>query len=158
MDKKNLSPKLIAVIIVAIIIVGGSSFYAGMEYGRSKGKTGFAQMQSNRNRMAGFAGADQKGAPGNGFIAGEIIAKDDKSLTVKINNNRGSAGQESQSGTKIIFFSATTGVSKQADGALNDLAVGKQITASGTANSDGSITAQSIQIRPDIINPPQKSQ
>ncbi|PIT94027.1 hypothetical protein COU00_01020 [Candidatus Falkowbacteria bacterium CG10_big_fil_rev_8_21_14_0_10_43_11] len=164
MDKQKMSSKAIIVILI-IIIVSGGFFYAGLKYGQSKGKAGFAQMQGGRNRMQGFINADQKGNQGSGFLTGEIIAKDDKSVTVKINSNRvpmapgadAPAGQNSQSGTKIIFFSASTSINKQADGTLADLAIGKQITANGTANSDGSITAQSIQIRPEtLITPPQQ--
>lgn len=73
------------------------------------------------------------------FLNGEIIAKDDKSITIKI---------QGDSGSKIVFFSDKTEVSKFASGSLSDLQVGQTVFINGTANTDGNVTAQTVQLRP----------
>ncbi len=157
--------KKILPIIIAVIIVGGGSFYAGMKYGQSSsaktGQGGISQadFQNLRNlspeerqqrlqQLGANANGFQSGRGGDsggGVANGEIIAKDDKSITVKIQGG----------GSKIVFFSQSTEISKSASGTANDLDTGKTITVRGTTNQDGSITAQSIQLRPAIQNPPQ---
>lgn len=42
---------------------------------------------------------------------------------------------------------------KSASGSAADVAVGSSIVVTGSKNSDGSVTAQSIQIRPDMPAP-----
>ncbi len=120
-----------------VILIGGGAFYGGMLYGKSTG----ADLRANFNRQGGAAnimgqrvtGAQQNG----GFSGGEIIKKDSNSITVKSNNG----------GSQIILFSDTTKIMKSAEGSAVDLIVGGQVTATGSKNQDGSITAQSIQIR-----------
>ncbi len=90
-------------------------------------------------RAAGFAGrAGARFANGANFVTGTVTAKDDQSITVKSRDGS----------SKVILYSTTTEVSKFASGSLADVAVGVNVMASGKTNSDGSITAQSIQIRP----------
>jgi len=70
------------------------------------------------------------------MIAGEIIAKDDSSMTIKLNDG----------GSKIVLISGSTKTTKQADATADDLAVGTKVSVLGTTNSDGSVSAQSVQI------------
>jgi len=69
---------------------------------------------------------------------GEIIAKDNTSVTVKLTDG----------GSKIVFYSDKTTVQEMKSGSIADLQVGDTVNVSGTANSDGSITAESFQKRP----------
>jgi len=153
-----MSKKILIITIVALAAIGAGSFYGGMKYAQSKNPTGmmrgsaadFANL-SQEERQARFqqfgatgaAGGMQKGTrTAGGMIGGEIISKDDKSITVKLIDG----------GSKIIFFSDTTQITKSASGSPEDLKVGESITANGSINSDGSITAQTIQLRPAAVN------
>lgn len=147
-NQKN-TTKIIAV-IVALVIVGAGSFYGGMQYAKnaaaaSRGAFANLTAAERQARFQSGGGQVRGGANGAGFIAGEIMAKDDKSLTLKLLDG----------GSKIIFFSPSTPVTKSAEGSAADLAVGDQVTANGTANQDGSISAQMIQIRPNTPPPTQ---
>lgn len=144
MNKKNI---IIGVILV--VLIGGGTFYGGMQYGTSKTK---AAQAASRGNFSGGAGGQrgpqggqtggQRANGGGGFINGDIISKDDTSITVK-----------SQDGSsKIIFFSDSTMIGKAAAGSVSDLNVGEQVMVNGKANSDGTIAAQNIQIRPTTAN------
>lgn len=141
--KKNILP----IIILAIVVVGAGSFYGGMKYGQSKGSAGgglanlsIEQRQARFQQMGGGAnvGSQRAVRNGGGLAMGEIISKDVNSITVKL----------SDGGSKIAFIATSTQVMKFAAGSLDDLTVGDNISVNGTANQDGSITAQSIQLRP----------
>jgi len=86
-------------------------------------------------------GQGRNGTNGGSFT-GEIISKDDRSIVIKMPDG----------GSKIIFYSESTKVTKFTDGNSDDLTVGKTVSASGTSNQDGSMTAQSVQLRPAVIN------
>lgn len=145
--------KLIAIVIATAIVVGGGAFYGGMKYAQSGTPRGFAQNFQNlspeehqqRFQQLGQNGGRMRQA-GAEFTTGEIISKDDKSITVKLPGG----------GSKIIFYSDTTEVGKFVNGALNDLEVGWTVSVNGKTNSDGSMTAQSIQIRQLAPNQPQE--
>ncbi|MFA6520935.1 MAG: DUF5666 domain-containing protein [Candidatus Gracilibacteria bacterium] len=132
----------VAVVVVIGIVVAGAAFFGGMQYQSGKtpqrGPGGFAgaggaNFQGMKQGQG--AGANRAGA---GFTAGEIISKDDKSITVKMRDN----------GSKIIFVSDSTKITKNTDGALSDLVVGKTVSINGKTNSDGSLTADSVQLMP----------
>jgi hypothetical protein len=132
--KKNI---LIISAIVVILAVGGGAFYAGMIFGKSQ-KTRMALSGGN---FLGSGGVRQgQNTPGGaGLISGSIIAKDDTSITLQLPNNNGS---------KIVFYSETSQINKFTNGTADDLLVGTPVSVTGTTNSDGSVTAKIIQIRP----------
>jgi hypothetical protein len=147
MDKKLTDKKMLIKIIVAVVIVAGLGFYGGMRYGqgtvsktssnqRSQLAGGFAAMGRNGNRAAGQNG---------GFAGGQIIAKDATSITVKLQDGS----------SKIVFVSGSSQIMKSVQGTSSDLTVGENVTVVGTTNSDGSITANSVQVRPAV---PQQTQ
>ncbi|KPJ55906.1 hypothetical protein AMJ49_06150 [Parcubacteria bacterium DG_74_2] len=145
--------KKILPIIIAFIIISGGAFYGGMKYTQSKSLQGFGQsdFQELRNlspeerqqrlQQMGTAGMDLGvgrigNRKGSGFVAGEVISKDEESITVKLQDG----------GSRIIFYSDSTEVSKFIDGNAEDIEIGKSVTISGETNEDGSITAKTIQL------------
>ncbi len=139
---------------VIVIIVGLAAFYGGMTYGKSQASS---NQNASRDAFAGaqnFAGVRGRsggsGGNGGGFISGQIISKDSQSITVEFRNGSSTA---SASSTKIVFLSGSTPIMKSVNGTADDLTPGTSVTITGTANSDGSITAQSIQIRPASAQP-----
>lgn len=143
MEKENMRKALVPILIILIVVVGAGSFYGGMIYGRSKsgmrGQQGFGQMGGGPGGMASSTNR-RVGNQGMSFINGEILANDGKTMTVKINTG----------GSKIILFSDNTEIGKMASGTASDLTVGQNIMVNGKTNTDGSITASSVQIRPSV--------
>ncbi len=137
------------VFIVVCIIVGGVSFFAGLQVGKGGGSNQMSiqdvQKLSPEERQKLFQGARGQGGPGArgarvgdpaGFVSGKIMSKDDTSVTITLRDG----------GTKLVFFSNATAIGKQEIGTAADLETGKQVTISGKANADGSLVADSIQI------------
>ncbi len=124
------------------VLVGGGAFYGGMRYAEAKSTSQRQQRfdQNGANIGGGFRG---QGGTGGGFVSGDIISKDNQSITIKTRDGS----------SKIVFFSDTTEVSKFVAGTSTDLAVGKTVTVMGKSNSDGSVTATSVQIRPNLPSP-----
>ncbi|MFA6552008.1 MAG: hypothetical protein WCT19_00735 [Candidatus Paceibacterota bacterium] len=76
-------------------------------------------------------------AQGGGLTSGQIISKNGTSITLKSRDGN----------TKIVLYSPDVSILKTASGTPQDLISGTEVNVVGTANSDGSVTAQSIQVR-----------
>jgi hypothetical protein len=80
---------------------------------------------------------------GAGFTTGDILSKDEIGITIKLRNG----------GSQIILVSPSIEVSKMSPTNQSDLQVGSSVMITGKTNADGSMTATSIQIRPDAPSP-----
>ncbi|MFV1917467.1 MAG: hypothetical protein ACC618_03260 [Patescibacteria group bacterium] len=144
MKNKNL------IIGIAIALaVGAGGFFGGMQY--QKSKTPSFGGEGDNFRSGQFSqGGDHQPGQDDGFrgrfsgsgrpVSGEVISKDDESITVK----------DQEGGSKIIFISSETVVRKTDEGSLDDLAEGTQVLVFGSENDDGSVTAENIQLNPEF--------
>lgn len=146
--------KKIGYIILAVVIAVGL-FYGGTKFGEmrmSGARSGMASSQfggRTSGTAGGFAGRTGQASgrfnvANGGATAGQVISMDDKSITVKLPDG----------GSKIIFTSPSTTVLKFEQGTIADVSVGTNVSVQGSANTDGSVTAQSIQIRPATSTQP----
>lgn len=151
-----IDPKYLLIAGVGAILIGGAGFFGGTLYQKSVtpkavlgGRTGAnatgrgfggANGVGGVNGANGVNGAGGQRAGGMGFrpVAGQIISKDDKSITVKMQDGS----------SRIVLFSASTQISKSQATDASSLAVGETVRVIGTVNTDGSVTAQDIQLNP----------
>lgn len=122
------NPFLIAVILV--MIVGAGAFYGGMKYQQSK----MPGLPENFQRLREQAG--QRAAQGLRPVNGTIISQDEESITIKLPDDS----------SKIILLTENSTINKTEEGSMEDLPEGIEVMVFGQENSDGSITAQNIQI------------
>ena len=119
--------------IIALLVGGGIGY--SIPHGAAA-----APAQFSRNSFQGGNGmfATRGGNNGTGMLAGTVVSKDSGSIT--LNTRDGSS--------HVVLITPDTTVSKSVQGSLSDIATGDSIITSGTLNSDGSISASLIQIRP----------
>ncbi|MDO8657137.1 MAG: DUF5666 domain-containing protein [Candidatus Levybacteria bacterium] len=129
--------------IILVVVVGTGAFYAGTKYQQSKRTAIMGQFGGQAGQRMGFGGDRTGFRPVNG----EILSTDDKSITVKLQDGS----------SKIVLFTDTTSFNKSAEGSKSDLKKGEKIAVFGRENSDGSVTAQNIQLNPVSRNAVQVS-
>jgi len=74
---------------------------------------------------------------GGGFVSGTIMAISGQNITLQLPNGS----------SEVVFYSSSTSVIKPTVAPVSNLVVGTNVMIGGTTNPDGSLTAQSIQIR-----------
>ena len=118
-------------VVVAII-----AFVSGMYYGKANaapaGRSGFAGFASSTR--GGFGG---RAGTGGGFVAGQVTAIDANSITIQLQNGN----------SQVVFYSSSTPVVKTVQAPVSVLTIGTNVMVGGSQNSDGSLTAQTIQVR-----------
>jgi hypothetical protein len=129
--------KLYGAMVVIALVASGLGFWGGTAY-----------MESQRTAMMGRFQKEGLGAGQNSprgtermggvqSVGGEVKAMDDTSITVAMPDGS----------SRFIFFSSSTKFQALTEKDSSIVKVGSRINAMGTKSSDGSITAQSIQVR-----------
>lgn len=127
----------IIITILLIIIVGGGAFAGGMKFGERR-RTGTIRQFYNERETRGRMGQLPGNRGGLRPVNGEIISSDDKSITVK----------SADGGSKIVLISEKTAINKASAAGKDDLKIGEKVAIFGQENSDGSVTADNVQINP----------
>ncbi len=128
----------VLITIIVALIVGAGAFYGGMKYQQSKRAATFTRQFGTGQGQNGAGNQQNRFRAGGGQVFGDIISKDDKSITVKL----------ADGSSKIVLFSDTTAINRASQGTKDDLKEGEKVVVFGNANSDGSVTAQNIQLNP----------
>lgn len=120
-------------IVVVIALIGG--FFWGKASAPAATRGGFAGAggtfsSSTRSRFGGGAGG--------GLTIGQISAVTPESMTLQLANGN----------SEVVLYSSSTAVTEPTAVSAANLAVGTNVMVAGTSNSDGSVTATTIQVRP----------
>lgn len=128
-------------VLILIIVFAAAGFYGGVMYQKNQrpsfagGAGGFA---GRRFGGAGGPGGFAGGAGANGAartpVRGKIVSTSNGSITVKLQNGS----------SKIVDLNGQTKINKTTSGTVSDLKTGTSVTAIGTTNSDGSVTADDV--------------
>jgi hypothetical protein len=137
-------------VIIALVVGAGAGYFAphaGAGPGeRLSGVPGGSGMYQVRTGTGGkFTNSN--------VTTGTIIAKSTDSITVELGGQNASSTNGTVTGSKIVLYDSSTQVGEFTSGTTNDLKIGQNVTVNGTQNSDGSLTAQTIQIRPAAVGP-----
>lgn|SRR5690348_5459181 len=125
--------KNILIGIAVAVIAAGAGFFGGMQYQKGQQPAGQFIGQGGQFRQ-------RFGANGQNFrpLRGQILSMDNNTMTVKLNDGS----------SKIVVISDTTIYSKSDKAVKSDLTTGDTVMVLGIQNSDGSVTAEDVQINP----------
>lgn len=129
-------------VFVITVVVGGLAFFGGVQYQISQQPTGGRSFMNGQQRIMERSGTGTSiRRMGNGQpVSGEIINIDDTSLTVKL----------ADGSSRIVLINNKTIFNKTATVEKSELKVGEKVGVFGTVNSDGSVSAQSVQLNPQF--------
>jgi hypothetical protein len=134
---KKYLPHIIWLVVVIVAFVGG------MYYGKVTARPsfpGFGAGGLSSSTRGGFAG---RGGAGGGFVMGSITGVNGQSITIS----------EPNGNSAVVFYSSSTDVIEPQPAPMSALTAGTNVIVTGATNSDGSVTAQSIQIRSASTTP-----
>jgi hypothetical protein len=132
---------IVIAVVVTAIVAGGAGYW----YGGNRAQASASALRAGRFLQSGQGtdGGNPARAGFGGAVNGDVLSVDAQGFTVSIQGG----------GSKVVIVPASATVMKSATGSLSDVSVGTHVTVIGSTNSDGSVTAQTIQIRADIPFP-----
>lgn len=133
---------------LALFLVAGS-FWAGMQY-QKRGQAGPQGQFGPRGMLTGTVPQGQNATRDNrtGFrpISGDIMAREDKTLTVKM----------ADGSSKIVLLTDQTKVNRENEVTWEELKAGEKVMVMGQEGSEGAVTAERITLNPASLPNPQK--
>jgi len=129
------------VVLLIAVGVGALSFYGGIQYQKGQVTTGrnySIGQGTGRTGQSGTAGTRRMGS--GQPVSGEILSMDDTSLTVKLIDGS----------SRIVLINSKTIFNKTATVEKTELKVGEKVGVFGTTNTDGSVSAQNVQLNPQF--------
>ena len=126
----------ILVVGVIVVLFGALAFFGGMKYQESRRGSVARQFGGGQMNRNGLTAGRQGFRP----VAGEIISSDATSVTVKLTDGS----------TKIVILTDKTTINKAEATTKDDLKTGQSIAVFGSENTDGTVTAQSVQVNPEL--------
>ena len=122
--------------VVALIIGLGVGYFGSTAFvAKTPARSTFARGSFTASSTAFARGGNQASG---GLLTGTVASKDSGSITLDTRDGS----------SHVVLITPDTTVQKTVAGALTDVAVGATVLVTGTTNSDGSVSAASIELRP----------
>ena len=132
MKSKNL-----IITFILIIVFVGIGFFAGMKYQQNR-NSALGNLGGRGTYGARFGGANRFGPSGMQAVRGQIVSADSSSITIKL----------ADGSSKIVILPDNVNILQTAKASISDLKNGINVMVFGTTNTDGSVTASSVQLNP----------
>lgn len=115
------------IMVIVAIVFAGVGFFGGMKYKQFQRGTNSFQQQFR-----------QKFGNNANSVRGQVIRNNNGNLTIKLQDGS----------TKIVIVPSSATIYKTDNASISDLKNNEEVLVFGTENSDGSITAQNVQLNP----------
>jgi hypothetical protein len=124
--------------VVALLVGIGAGYFGATAFAHPA--TGAGAYARGSTTTGAFAGARTGGAAGAGgaVTTGTVAAADAGSITVDTRDGS----------SHVVLITPQTTFSKSVSGSATDAAIGTTVIVTGSTNSDGSVSANNVQIRP----------
>ncbi len=148
-----MNSKWYAITAVVVIVVAAVAAFGGYSYGLQQGQLRASDIRNQFLAARGLGGNGAQAGGGQGFGGQGATGTGNRQFNA---NNFANGQVKSISGDTIQLSTATevltvkltsqTQIEKMGQGSASDIQAGERITIQGTRASDGSFTAQNIQI------------